>query len=204
MRRLGLEPDSGAPHGVFVVIGVDDIAPDTYQIEIRLELGDDTKIPPVLTSSCTRCGSAGMLEQIERRLKDAIDRLPPRDEDGTPEPKPESRATTPKPPVPPPPQERRLDARGIAGAALLGTGVAAVATGAVFWVKSTANHPSRANWELKLRPPGIAFMAGGGVAAVAGGVLLGLDLARPSTPSRTSAAPWLGRGTAGVTIRRRF
>ncbi|MBL4689597.1 MAG: hypothetical protein JKY37_33730, partial [Nannocystaceae bacterium] len=51
-----------ASNGVFVIINLDPEARDTYQVELRLELGDQTRF--YAASSCQRCGSAALLAHI--------------------------------------------------------------------------------------------------------------------------------------------
>lgn len=205
----GHEVSTHATNGVFVIINLDPDARDTYQVELRLELGEKTRF--YAASSCQRCGSAALVAHIGGRLDNVLPDLEASIDDGRAKQAARRETkTTKKVVVPVTPQtttertsRRALTPRGTVGTVLLGGGIASVATGAVLWAKRTSNHPSRPDWELRLRPPGITMVALGTASAVAGAVLVGLEFTQ-RRESHVSASPLIGRGLSGLSLRGRF
>lgn len=203
-RDVVVDPESET--GIFLVIAVDPGAPDVHQVDVRLEVGSTTDF--LGASNCTRCGSANLVDHIATRLAAALETLPDEASQARAEKIPPATVVVDNDPPPddvPPTVStsgQRFGTRGIIGATLLGAGVAAVGAGAGLYVREVTEHPSRASWELRLRPPGIAMMAVGGATAVAGAVLLGLQLS--GKRKRHVVTPVVGSKLTGLMLRGRF
>ena len=220
LRERGYRVYPSAERGIFLVVSIDETAADTHEIEVRLERDGFTEFYP--TTRCVRCGSTDLVETIERTLEPALEVL---DAGGPHPPEPEPDAADPigsetshldrdethdpnrrivETPSPPPGSDRtRLGTKGIAGVALLSTGLAATVTGAALWGSKSADHPTRPDLYLRLKPPGITMVALGGAATVSGVILVVLDR-KQARSRKTAAAPMLGPGLAGVSLSGRF
>lgn len=207
-RGYRIEPD--APRGIFLIVHVDETAPDTHEIEVRLERDGQTTFYP--TTRCIRCGSTDLIDTIGRTLEPAFDVLdaggptPAATEEEEEEERERVEIEDPPPPPPPPPPQTdkdRLGTKGIAGVALLSGGLTVTAAGAALWASKESDHPTDPAMILRLKPPGITMVALGGAATVSGVVLLVLDR-KEARERRATAAPLLGPGLAGVSVAGRF
>lgn len=205
LAARGYRVEPTAPRGIFLIVHVDESAPDIHEIEVRLERDGHTSFHP--TTRCIRCGSTDLVDTIGRTLEPAFDVL----DAGGPTPastkkKEREIVEIVKPPPPPPPPEtdkERLGTKGIAGVALLSSGLTVTAAGAALWASKESDHPTDPAMILRLEPPGITMVALGGAATVSGVVLLVLDR-KEARERRASAAPLLGPGVAGFSVAGRF
>lgn len=207
LAARGYRVEPSAPRGIFLIVHVDETAPDTHELEVRLERDGHTTFYP--TTRCTRCGSTDLIDTIGRTLEPAFDALDavgptpaPAEVDEVDE-KHEGEVIEVEEPPPAQTDKDRLGTKGIAGVALLSTGLTVTAAGAALWASKESDHPTDPAMILRLRPPGITMVALGGVATVSGVVLLVLDR-KEARERRTGAAPLLGPGLAGFSVAGRF
>jgi hypothetical protein len=144
---------------------------------------------------CALCTETELVARYEERLqvlaKDLAERGPP--EPGPqPEPEPEPE------PEPPPPVDTRLRAPGKAGIALTVIGAAGVGVGIGLALAPARPIDDRPTYETSTRIPGFVTLGVGAAVLVTGVALIVVD--RTRAKKRTTVAPMLGRGTAGITL----
>ena len=148
------------------------------------------------------------LDELEARIDEAEASIPPT------EPTDPTGPTEPTGPTPPPQTDDRAKPLIIAGAVTAGLGVAglglmaggmAMGSGANDVPDGQSIDDRRSQFDRGRTGNTLAYVGGavGGALLVTGAVLLGIGLKKRSA-SQLSAAPWGGRGTAGVQVHARF
>lgn len=164
-------------------------------------------------SDCRLCTEGELVDAVVAGIELSVEKMEVRVE---PEPEPVAE-TTPVEAAPDPttaPSEdkgtRKLGPMGIAGIALTAVGAAGLGTGIGLAVRKPTPSDSDPTRLVDTRKHGYGALAGGAAVAVAGVVLLVLDLrrsrstARADTAPRTAMAPWVVPGSGGLSLSGRF
>lgn len=188
---------------------------------VRLETVRPGARPQLVESFVCACADSELSAAIVSRFPAALAQLE-REQPSEPEPEPapselparetsepamEPRAaSTDEPPARTidAPARRTLGRLGRAGIGVAAVGAGALVSGGVLFAQGRRDDPSTAGLErregLSFRPPGVALMATGSAALLAGAVLLVVDQARP----RRAVTAWVLPSPGGMVVTGRF
>jgi hypothetical protein len=161
---------------ISISVVYDDTDDPGYAFELRVVRDGETVGTPV-EGGCSLCTEGELVADIETELEQVVSRIAPAD---PPNPRGAAAPTADAPATgrrtTAVDRQRRLGPKGIAGAALIGAGGAALVTGIGLAAAPPRSDPGDPRFELTTRPAGYALLGAGAAIAIVGGVLVGLDV----------------------------
>lgn len=175
-----------------------------FTVQIQVERDGEKSEPREVR--CWLCTESELVDKTVESIGTVLDELPPPAVESAPSPSVSQPAAEPSredsTPISFESDQSRpgLGPKGKAGVALLAGGGALVITGVALAIPGPKPLPDNPLQQRNLRPGGIAILAIGGVAAVTGGVLLGLD----RREARVAISPAVGARLTGISVAGRF
>jgi hypothetical protein len=161
------------------------------------------RVGDVISAKCELCTESELVDAVESKLEGVIAELEPPKAAEAPADDPVAPLTRQQ--DPPVDQDRRkIGGKGIAGAVLLAGGAAGIIVGGTLAALPDKPKVDEPLFEKTTKPPGFALLGVGVGLAIAGGVLIAVDLTQRKKKRRAALSPSFGRDHVAATVTLQF